>query len=144
MDLKEFIKQTISGIVDATSELQASYERQGVIINPPVNSQGNNLYREDSMAYTLRRIETIEFDVAITVESETSGGGKAGLRIFAAEAGAEAKHARRGEEVSRVRFSIPLVFAPSFAEKANRFEFEQEQQRRQRDQESPQEPYIDL
>jgi len=35
MDLKEFIKETITSIAEATSELQAELDAIGIIINPP-------------------------------------------------------------------------------------------------------------
>ncbi|WP_417602023.1 hypothetical protein [Pararhodobacter oceanensis] len=129
MNLQEFITQTIEGIVDATSQLQKKYETEGIIINPPISDTDRDSFREGSDLHTFRRIEIIEFDVAVTAASESVGGGKAGLRIFSAEAGLEGKHERRSEEISRVRFSIPIVLAPSNAERKNRDQHDQESAR---------------
>ena len=122
MNLKEFITETISAIVEATSDLQGEYERRGMIINPPVSVRERDLYEEGSAAHTYRRVEVVEFDVAVTASRETGGGGKAGLKILSVEAGVDGKHAAKSENVSRVRFSIPIAMQPSGAERSNRAE----------------------
>ncbi|MDW3225104.1 MAG: trypco2 family protein [Paracoccaceae bacterium] len=120
MDLKEFIKETISGIVDATAELQSEYDEMGILINPPVSNSERDLFEEGSIDHTYRRVESVEFDVAVTATNETSGGGKAGLKILSMEAGARGDHLRSNEEISRVKFSIPIALAPSSAEGRSR------------------------
>ncbi|MFK7881984.1 hypothetical protein [Roseobacter sp.] len=120
MDLKDFIKETISGIVDATVELQAEYDEGGILINPPVSNSERDLFEEGSTDHTCRRVELVEFDVAVTATNETSGGGKAGLKILSIEAGARGGHLRSNEEISRVKFSVPIVLAPSSAEGRSR------------------------
>ena len=119
MDLRDFIKETISAIVTATVELQSELESTGVIINPPVSVTERELYEEGSTSHTSRRFEIVEFDVAISAAAETSGGGKAVLKILSIEAGADGKHQRTSEKVSRVKFSIPMALAPSKAEATN-------------------------
>ena len=119
MDLKDFISETITGIVEATSQLQEAYENAGVLINPPVSVQERDLYEEGSTAHTYRRVEVVEFDVAVSASRETGGGGKAGLKILSVEAGVDGKHASKSENVSRVRFAIPIALKPSNAETLN-------------------------
>lgn len=120
MDLKDFIKQTIGGIIDATNELQATYEDEGIFVNPPVTFKERDLFEENSPGGRFRRVETIEFDVAVSASSDSTGGGKASLKILSVEAGINGEHRRLSEEVSRVRFSIPLTLPKSSAEDANR------------------------
>ena len=120
MDLKDFIKETVSGIVNATSELQSEFESHGVVINPPVSTTDRDLYEHEEKGHRYRRVEVIEFDVAVTAASGSAGEAKAGLRIFSAEAGIDGKHSRNNEEVSRVRFAIPIVFSPARVEIANK------------------------
>jgi len=124
MDIKDFIKETITGIVEATLELQEKYEVEDVIVNPPVSVEERDLYEENGPAHTYRRIETIEFDVAVTAGTETGGGGKAGLKILSVEAGIDGKHVHSAQEASRVKFSIPITLSPSGAEAKNREESE--------------------
>jgi hypothetical protein len=134
LDLQEFIHETISASVRATSNLQVDLEHLGVAVNSPVSSYESErgFFEDGGAGHTLRRIEIGEFDVAVTAASETAGGGKAGLKFFAAEAGAgaEGRHGRRNEEVSPVRFSVPIALPPSNAERTNRAAREQRNRHR--------------
>lgn len=120
MDLKEFIRETLTSKIEASKEIQKKYEGDGIIINPPVNYKDRLTFLEDSEHHTHRRIEEVQFDVAVTASSDKAGGAKAGLRVFSAEVGANKSNQQSREEVSRVRFSIPLVLSPSTAEINNR------------------------
>ncbi|WP_149142625.1 hypothetical protein [Gemmobacter caeruleus] len=119
MDIKEFVKESLSGIINATIELQQEFEAKGVVINPPASDASGQVFEADSISYTHRRVENVEFDVAVTAAGETSGGGKAGIRIAILDASLDGTHARRSEAVSRVKFTIPISFAPSSIESAN-------------------------
>lgn len=120
MDIKDFIKETIGGIIDATRELQTVYEPQGVVVNPPVSVTERDLYEEGGPGHTYRRVEIVEFDVAVTASTESAGGGKAGLKILSIDAGLDGKHVRTNEQASRVKFSIPVSLSPSEAEAINK------------------------
>lgn len=113
MDLKDFIKETISAIADATEELQAEYLEDGLIVNPPTDGNGVDVYEPKSEVHTFRRIKEIEFDVAVSAESNTQGGGGAGLKVLSVELKGGAEHARSSGTVSRVQFSIPIVLSPA-------------------------------
>ena len=126
MELKEFIKETISGILDATLDLQEAYEETGIFLNPPVSVKERDLFEENAPGSTYRRVETVEFDVAVTAASDSSGGGRAGLRIMSIEAGASGEHRRSNEQVSRVKFSIPITLPKSLAEGVNKEALEQQ------------------
>ena len=120
MDLKDFVKETISSIVEATAELQVKYEGRGVLVNPPVTTTERDLYRDDDSRHQYRRVEIVSFDVAVTASAESTAGGKAGLRVFSVEASLDGLHGRKSEEVSRVRFAIPLVLSAADVEGRNR------------------------
>jgi len=119
MDLKEFVKETIAAIADATMELQEEYEDRQVLVNPPAPHSGSDVYQEGSASFTFRRVRDVEFDVALTVGSEARGKGKAGIKILSAEIGGGAEMARTKGQVSRVKFSIPLSLRPTSAEEKN-------------------------
>jgi len=113
MDLKDFIKETVSAIVSATLELQAELGPTGAIVNPPTSSSNDMTFEKHSPIQTMRKVEVVDFDVAVTAKSETSGEVKAGARILMVEIGGKADHGRAKEDVSRVRFQIPIVLPPS-------------------------------
>ena len=119
MELKEFIKGTITSIVEATSELQDEFESQSVLINPPSAQSGGNVFQVGSENYTLRRVKEVDFDVAVTTSDESSKGAKAGIKVFSAEIGGSGKKSKGTENVSRVRFSIPLALKPTKEEGEN-------------------------
>ncbi|MAL80662.1 MAG: hypothetical protein CMN55_16415 [Sneathiella sp.] len=119
MDLKEFIIETISAIADATNELQKSYEKEGVIINPPTSKDAENLYLEGGSKSIYRRIENIKFDVALTVGSSREAEGNAGVKVFSLEVGGGGGTSKSQEQVSRVQFSIPLSLKPTTYEAEN-------------------------
>ena len=120
MDLKDFIKEFINAITNATNELKSELYETGVIINPPTNGGSNNTFEVGGTQHTLRRVQNIEFDLALTTSTSTTGGGKGGLKIFVVEANVGVTHARTNEEASRVKFSIPLALPPSQLEAVNR------------------------
>ena len=122
MDLKQFITETVTSIVESTLELQRNYDRsvKGIVINPAVSGSNELLYQEDNIVYSYRRIEVIEFDVAVSASEGADKGGKAGLKIWSAEVGLDGKRNVRSEEVSRVKFAIPIALSRSEVEWNNR------------------------
>ncbi len=119
MDLKEFILETISAITDATSELQKKYSDDDVIINPPSALSGKDVFQTGSSNYTMRRVQNISFDVAVTASSEKAGGGEAGIKVLSIELGADGRKTVSDEQVSRVSFEVPMTLKPSGHEAKN-------------------------
>lgn len=107
MELKEFIMTAITDITDAIRGLQANLNN-GTIINPTISrgEYGKAVLTEQGVA----PIEHLNFDVAVTA-SETSsidGNAKAGISIFGAKVGSEL--CARTENLSRLTFSVPIVY----------------------------------
>ena len=107
MELKEFIKTAITDITEAVSELQSELSN-GAIVNPtlPNPIALKTLTVDDE----IRQIEQLAFDIAVTVAeaSGIDGSAKAGISIFGAKIGTESS--ARTENVSRLTFSVPIVF----------------------------------
>jgi hypothetical protein len=120
MEIKEFIQECISSIVEAAISLQEKHANQGAIINPPAGPSNTETFVAGSSTYRHRRVQNIEFDLALTTSSSTEGGGKGGVRIFGADINAAASHARNHEQISRVKFSIPVSLPESDQGEANR------------------------
>ena len=132
MELKEFIEKTICAIVDSTSDLQAKYESDDVIVNPPSAQSGSDVFQKGSSNYTMRRVQNIAFDVAVTASSETAVGGKGGIKVIAVEIGAGKEKSILAEQVSRVSFNIPITLKPSADERVNSDQGSQEASQRRR------------
>ena len=107
MELKEFIKTAIADITNAVSELQSELNN-GAIINPSISrgEYGKAVLLENNVV----PIEHLNFDVAVTASeaSNIDGDVKAGISIFGAKVGTETS--AKTENVSRLTFSIPIVF----------------------------------
>lgn len=119
MELKEFIKNVITDITDAVSELQSDL-KNGAIVSPTMpNSISNVTIIDPQDKKSNRPISKIDFDVAITVgnSDKFESGAKAGIQIFSGKIGGGTEE--RTENVSRITFSIPVVL-PSYAVKSLR------------------------
>ena len=119
LELKEFIKQSISAIVDATSDLQDKYSDMGILVNPPSAQSGNEVYQPGSSNYTMRRVKNVAFDVAVTAESGNKAEGGAGIQVFAVKIGAKGEITNASASVSRVSFEIPIALRPTNDEATN-------------------------
>ena len=107
MELKEFIKQVLSDVTGAVKECQEDL-KNGSVVNPG---------RKDQIggwpAVTCE-VKQVEFDVALSTSAEGEG------RAFISVLGG--RIARGSTEVSRVRFSIPVLLPPSADNDAQRGE----------------------
>ena len=114
MELKDFIKAAITDITDAISELQEELDN-GTIVNPALLPQGDAkncvLVGDD-----IRKIENLNFDVAVTISKSDGVGGsaKAGISIFGANIDTSSN--AKKENASRLTFSIPIVYPSAHIE----------------------------
>ena len=121
MNLQDFIKETVVQIAESVVDIQKHFDDKNIdaIVNPrefqdvkdhkfagrykPTRAGG-----KDATNY-YRMVDNIEFDVAVTVESDSKKevGGK--LKVFDMGIGAEGSEASKQANVSKVKFKIPLV-----------------------------------
>ena len=113
MELKEFIKESLSQIIDAVKETQEKYKDTNVLVCPDdVQGEDNNLYidNENFNQYYNRytRVQNIEMDIAISVTEKE--GNKSGIGIAKIiNAGISSENAQQNESISKIKFSIPVV-----------------------------------
>lgn len=121
MELKEFIKTAISDITGAISELQTEL-KNGTIVNPALEKAFDNT--SIRINNKLRKIEKLDFDVAVTISETTGIGGamKAGISILGAKLGTE--QSASSQNVSRLTFSIPVLFPVGEAKSDGEKEYE--------------------
>lgn len=107
MELKEFIKATVTDIVSAVSELQVELAENGAIVNPPLPNPVSN--GSVNVGKGNEPIQRLTFDVALTTTETSSvdGGAKGGVAIFSAKVGAGQQSS--SQNVSRLSFAIPVV-----------------------------------
>lgn len=113
MELKEFIKESLSQIIDAIVETQDKYKETNVLICPDdIQGENNNLYIRDENLYQFynrnTKVQNIEMDIAISVTEKE--GNKSGLGIAKIiNAGISSENAQQNESISKIKFSIPIV-----------------------------------
>ena len=113
MELKNFVSETISSIIDGVRIAQIEAEKNDALVNPGglmrsiSNVSSNALWDNSNNVYA----QQISFDVAVTVEE--NAGGKGSIKILGGVINAEAGgngSVKSGIE-NRVQFVVP-VFLP--------------------------------
>ena len=108
MELKDFLSQTLTQIIEGVAESQQVAAGHGAAVNPAFNPMDNparlgfiNCY--DGYA------QLVHFDVALTVSEGT--GTKAGVGVFAGtfNLGASGQSNSASSSVSHVQFNVPLI-----------------------------------
>ena len=113
MDLKDFIKNTISSISSAIVESQEELGEKGVIVNPEkieIGKNGKKLLRSDGCRY----IQDLEFDILVSIEEQQNDNGKAELKvagIFNIGGGLSDQNINQNQ--NRIKFNIPVAFPTS-------------------------------
>ncbi|QCX37922.1 hypothetical protein FF125_05555 [Aureibaculum algae] len=112
MELKEFIKTTLTQISQGIIEAQEEIDGSDMIINPAglaTNAGGDKYLRTDGWRY----VQNIEINVGVTaIEKE---GEKAGIGIVTGilSGGAQASSDNSNQTVSTIKFDIPVALPSS-------------------------------
>ena len=108
MELKDFVKTTLTQIAQGISEAQEEIDGTDMIINPAglaSNQIGDKYLRTDGWRY----VQDIEINVGITeIENE---GGKAGIGIVTGflSGGAQSSSDNSNQIISTIKFKIPVA-----------------------------------
>lgn len=103
MELKDFIKGTISDIALAINELNEEYRDKGILVNP---ANCHDISKGVSETGDGRLIRDIEFNLVISASNTTSAGG--GLKINVLKAGID--NQINNSTLSTIKFSVPVAF----------------------------------
>lgn len=118
MEVQEFVAETLKQIIEgvrlAQNEIAVDRdERKDGAINPE-RASGKATGPRASSGH--QPIETVSFDIAITVSEETSAGGKGGLMVAGVGLGAKGEFTSASTAVSRVNFNVPIALPQRRAE----------------------------
>ncbi|MGH2620080.1 MAG: hypothetical protein ACRDHG_05855 [Anaerolineales bacterium] len=108
IELKDFISNTLTQLIDGISIAQEYAQVNGAIINPADRFPSNfeKMSRTDK---GLRLVHIIEFDVAVTVAENKQLKGGIGIVVPELSLGYQGMMDNQKSSVSRVQFSIPIV-----------------------------------
>lgn len=110
MDLKTFIKSTITSISEAIVESQNELSSKGVIINPEkvdIGKNGEKLLRSDGWRY----VQNLDFDILVAVEEGEAAKGVAGPKVAGLiSVGGDLSESNKNQQSNRIKFIIPVAF----------------------------------
>ena len=112
MDLKDFIQTAVSQIVEGMVGAQAAAATHGATLNPAPEASARGNASTAGHAQTAARVSNIAFDVAVTAV-DSAGAGGATLHVAGAGADLHAK----GEQVTRLQFSLPIALPEARAKR---------------------------
>ncbi len=107
VSLEDFVAETLVQIVRGSQRAQ-SLLGGAATVNPP-NKRKKYKGRE-STDYEVPLRHDIAFDVQVTATSGTATHGNTGVKLHVFSAGIDGQSKSESQHVSRVQFSIPLVF----------------------------------
>lgn len=111
MNLKDFIKASLIDIVSAVKETQETVKEYATI--SPLVTDGDT-WHAVRMKDGIANVSNIEFDVAVTTESnsDAQNGINAGIKVagvFNMGLGSKGAASETAQNISRIRFSIPVL-----------------------------------
>lgn len=107
MELKDFIKGVVADVTNAIKECQDELDN-GAIISP---TNGKTEDDVDTNKGKLR-ISEIEFEVSVSASSSNESGGKINVLSAIINGGMNCENNNSNENVSKVKFSIPVIYPP--------------------------------
>lgn len=102
MNLSEFVTETLTEILAGVRKAQdtiAPMDGRHGVINPTWNDQSD----------LADHLQTVKFDVAVTVSDQATRGGKGGIKVMSLEIGGNAEQQQQNKTVSRISFSVPIL-----------------------------------
>lgn len=107
MELKDFIKQALSDIVEATTELNQGFKEKNNSARVGINPAGDAVYNVGNTRITT----LVEFN--LTVSDTNEQGVKAGLTVLSGifGAGLSGKEEKQNTTANTIHFGIPLTFS---------------------------------
>lgn len=110
MELKTFVDDAISQLIEGVAQAQSKHKESGAIINPSLKDGKVNYYSGGLAATGSGYYPTkIDFDVAVTVSEDA--GAKAGIQVFGVGLGGNVS--TQNSVVSRLQFSVSVALPKS-------------------------------
>ncbi len=102
MDLKHFIKDTITQMAEAVYELNSEKDGPKIIVNP-ITEDGDNIVTKAGCTY---KQTTIHYNIALTILDEGASGGRIG--VFSGWIGGSAKSESKNQSQALTSLNFQL------------------------------------
>ena len=108
MELKDFITETLTQMMEGVKNAQEKAKRFGAVINPPSIHKKENTISLGNLGEN-QRIQTIEFEVSLT--STSSSDTQKGISVAFAGIGLGSGKGNNEQNaiVNRIKFEIPIA-----------------------------------
>ncbi|HAB18233.1 MAG TPA: hypothetical protein PLX89_07725 [Verrucomicrobiota bacterium] len=115
MELQTFIEESLKQIVAAVANAARATQEHGARMNPaqPQWQYGHGLYFDKTTGAVL---SNVEFDVAVTATDGTKTKGGIGVALASVVLGSQGESAKSNQQVSRIKFNVPIVLPSSLTE----------------------------
>lgn len=110
MKLEAFVSETLKQIVSGIASAQEHAEAAGGVVCPLHLPMRDNMGDVRSVTYRTDKEHLIEFDVALTTTETAKAGGGLGIFVAPLAVGGKRESAESAQYVSRLKFSIPIVY----------------------------------
>jgi hypothetical protein len=107
VQLKDFVRDSLVQIVEGVKEAGQVARKHGATINPADVQHRRDMFVTKDIVERL--IQRVEFDVAVVAQEGSAMEGKAGVLAAVVGAGFAAKTEEQAQNVSRIKFAVPLV-----------------------------------
>lgn len=110
MQLKEFIALSLVNICNGIDEAKLQLTSDGSIhtVLPPMEPAFADKLDVKLNTFDGNYYESIEFDIAVTVENKSDVSGKAGVNVFSVGANIGSNLSSNNSTISRLKFRVPI------------------------------------
>lgn len=115
MELKEFVSQSLLSITEGVTDAQKKANEHGAFVNPGGLMRNVSKVEDNSIwdNTTNNYARTVAFDIAVTAEEGTATNAKIGVLSGVFNLGANGASENKNAVVSRIQFSVPILFPVS-------------------------------
>ena len=109
MNLREFIAETLSQLVEGVKDAQERASAHGARINPNLTTSAELAVKHGIFIASGEAAQLVQFDVALTATEGTETKGGIGVVAGIFNLGSAGQSQAASSMVSRVKFSVPVV-----------------------------------
>lgn len=135
MELKEFVKEALTQIVEGVQESQDKIREHGGYVNPSIRIGKGSGQSHVSSLSDGQNIYTVDFNIAISVSENT--GSKADGKLTVASVlslGGGTSSSESNSTLSKIAFKIPLALPVDPMSKQNLIDEDADKERKKREQ----------
>ena len=110
MELKTYVAETLTQIVDGIIIAQQDLKEKKAIVNPPTTVESKGLFYEGLPPHRQKTVQMVEFEVILGQTEGVEAKGSIGVFFASIGVGAQGKTETGSSATNKIKFSIPIVF----------------------------------